>query len=77
MSKLQDAYSAESGIRITMRMTERKCIRKISEEKHIYNIIYSGFLKMWKRGCKTLKTKARLAGLEPATPCLEGRCSIL
>jgi hypothetical protein len=27
-------------------------------------------------GCKLLKTLARPAGLEPATPGLEGRCSI-
>jgi hypothetical protein len=42
----------------------------------IYKIIYSGFRVRSKDFRNSLKTLARPAGLEPATPGLEGRCSV-
>ena len=46
------------------------------EGNHSYKIIYSGFRLQSKNSCMSLKTLVGPAGLEPATPCLEGRCSI-
>jgi hypothetical protein len=43
---------------------------------HIYKIIYTAATRSFKNVPKSLKTLARPAGLEPATPGLEGRCSI-
>jgi hypothetical protein len=53
-----------------------KYIEKKARARSSYILIYSGFSKHEKRGCIFLKVKVRPAGLEPATPCLEGRCSI-
>ena len=54
-------------------MTDWKYIGKTSEGKIIYKIIYSAIFSKAAKGLEILKIKARLAGLEPATPCLEGR----
>src|SRR5262249_43102046 len=43
---------------------------------HIYKIIYSVLWRLRSKTRNLLKTLARPAGLEPATPGLEGRCSI-
>ena len=43
---------------------------------HIYKIIYSRSSGCFSNARKPLKILARPAGLEPATPGLEGRCSI-
>jgi hypothetical protein len=55
----------------------KKYIQKTQRGNNVYKIIYSGFLNRPEVGCKGLKIKVRPAGLEPATLCLEGRCSIL
>ena len=52
-----------------------KYIEKTCEDLDVYKIIYSRFFRGFKVGCKQLKIKVRPAGLEPATPCLEGRGS--
>ena len=62
--------------RITKFDTE-KVRQKTCDDLTVYKIIYSGFWKLLKRGRNYLIILARPAGLEPATPCLEGRCSIL
>jgi hypothetical protein len=46
------------------------------EEIDSYKIIYSGFLAAAKTPRILLKPLVGAAGLEPATLCLEGRCSI-
>ena len=42
------------------------------EGNHSYKIVYSGFRLQSKNACMSLKTLVGPAGLEPATPCLEG-----
>jgi len=46
---------------------------KTSEDLLIYKIIYSGVFGSSKTARNYFKTKARPAGLEPATLCLEDR----
>ena len=48
----------------------------ICEEVSSYKIIYSGLFGRPQIGSNSLKTLVGAAGLEPATLCLEGRCSI-
>jgi hypothetical protein len=50
--------------------------KQTREDLTIYKIIYSRFSGVTEIACKGLKILVRPAGLEPATPCLEGRCSI-
>jgi len=50
-----------------------KSFRQTCKDNTIYKIIYSRILRSLEKARKLPTIKARPAGLEPATPCLEGR----
>ena len=81
MTLLRDGPASQrlsgNGFLFSGMVVSERISRKSNEEKTIYTMVYSEFSKDGTTGSILLKTKVRPAGLEPATPCLEGRSELI